>query len=101
MPVTVSRDHLEGSSSVSPQPVPSAQSVVVTYTDPTAGDGVAIEDALGNETPRVTTGSDGVLRQLHHRPHRPRADHATANVSGTGIELVFSKILDYPSTEAE
>ena len=37
------------------------QAVVVTYTDPTAGDDAkAIQDTLGNDTPTFTTGSDGV-----------------------------------------
>ena len=37
------------------------QAVVVSYTDPTAGDDdVALEDAGGNETPSFTTGSGGV-----------------------------------------
>ena len=37
------------------------QAVVVTYTDPTAGDdAVAIEDAAGNETATFTTGRNGV-----------------------------------------
>ena len=37
------------------------QTVVVTYTDPTAGDdAVALEDAAGNETPSFTTSMPGV-----------------------------------------
>ena len=37
------------------------QTVVVTYTDPTAGDDdVALEDAAGNETPSFTTSMPGV-----------------------------------------
>ena len=37
------------------------QAVTLTYTDPTAGDdAVALQDALGNETPTFTTGLNDV-----------------------------------------
>ena len=81
------------------------QSVLITYTDPTAGDdAVALQDAAGNETPTFTTGSGGVPAVTNNSTvdkTGPALQSATVNSGGTGIELVFSEILDFPSTEAE
>ena len=61
------------------------QAVVVTYTDPTAGDdAVAIEDAAGNETATFTTGVNSVpdvvnnsdRRLGHHRALAEQRDRA-------------------------
>ena len=81
------------------------QSVVVTYTDSTAGDdAVAIQDTLGNDTPTFTTGSGGVPAVTNNSTvdkTGPELTSAVVPSSGVNIELVFSEILGYPSTEAE
>ena len=46
---------------VSPPVIRQGQAVVVTYTDPTAGDDAnAIQDTAGNDAATFTTGMDGV-----------------------------------------
>ena len=48
------------------------QAVVVTYTDPTAGDDAnAIQDAAGNDTATFTTGMDGVPAVTTTTPSSP------------------------------
>ena len=55
------------------------QTVVVTYTDPTAGDdAVALEDAAGNETPSFTTSMPGVPAVINNT-----AATGAPSISGT------------------
>ena len=48
--------------------ITAGQVVVVTYTDPTAGDAAAIEDAAGNEVANFTTGQNGVPAVVNNVP---------------------------------
>ena len=87
---------------VSPD-IGAGQAVVVTYTDPTAGDdAVAIEDAAGNETATFTTGVNSVRRRRqqlqrrrggHHRAHAEQRDGQSTDSPVTAMSfeaLVFS-----------
>ena len=80
------------------------QAVVVSYTDPTAGDDdVALEDALGHETPSFTTGSGGVPAVTNNSTvdlTGPALVSATVNAAGTRVQLVFSEDLVIPASGA-
>ena len=70
------------------------QAVTLTYTDPTAGDDVvALQDALGNETPTFTTGLHGVPAVINNSaitvPGAPTGLTATASGT-TAINLSWS-----------
>ena len=75
------------------------QAVTLTYTDPTAGDdAVALQDALGNETPTFTTGLHGVPAVINNStitvltttvPGAPTGLTATASGT-TAINLSWS-----------
>ena len=70
------------------------QAVTLTYTDPTAGDdAVALQDALGNETPTFTTGLNGVPAVINNSainvPGAPTVLSATASGSAR-IDLSWS-----------
>ena len=77
------------------------QAVVVSYTDPTAGDDdVALEDAGGNETPSFTTGSGGVPAVTNNSTvdlTGPSLVSATVSPNGEQINLVFSEDLVIPA----
>ena len=76
------------------------QAVVVSYTDPTAGDDdVALEDALGHETPSFTTGTGGVPAVTNNSTvdlTGPALVSATVNAAGGQVDLVFSEDLVIP-----
>ena len=78
------------------------QAVVVSYTDPTAGDDdVALEDALGHETPSFTTGSGGVPAVTNNSTvdrTGPALVSATVNAAGDQVDLVFSEDLVIPAS---
>ena len=78
------------------------QAVVVSYTDPTAGDDdVALEDALGHETPSFTTGSGGVPAVTNNSTvdrTGPALVSATVNADGDRVDLVFSEDLVIPAS---
>ena len=70
------------------------QAVTLTYTDPTAGDdAVALQDALGNETPTFTTGLNDVPAVINNSaitvPGAPTGLTATAS-GATAINLSWS-----------
>ena len=71
------------------------QAVVVTYTDPTAGDdAVAIEDTAGNETATFTTGRNGVPAVTNNSTvdtTPPTLTRAVVNEGGLFIQLEFSE----------
>ena len=77
------------------------QAVVLSYTDPTAGDDdVALEDALGHETPSFTTGMSGVPAVTNNSTvdlTGPALVSATVNADGDQVQLVFSEDLVLPS----
>ena len=59
------------------------QAVVLSYTDPTAGDDdVALEDALGHETPSFTTGMSGVPAVTNNSEVVVTATTGAATISG-------------------
>ena len=78
------------------------QAVVVSYTDPTAGDDdVALEDAGGNETPSFATGSGGVPAVTNNSTvdlTGPALVSATVIFDGDQISLVFSEDLVIPAS---
>ena len=78
------------------------QAVVLSYTDPTAGDDdVALEDALGHETPSFTTGMSGVPAVTNNSTvdlTGPALVSATVNADGDQVELVFSEDLVLPAS---
>ena len=78
------------------------QAVVLSYTDPTAGDDdVALEDALGHETPSFTTGMSGVPAVTNNSTvdlTGPALVSATVNADGDQVELVFSEVLVLPAS---
>ena len=77
------------------------QTVVITYTDPTAGDdAVAIEDAAGNETATFTTGVNMVAAVINNSTAvagdttPPTLTSAVVNESGLFVQLQFSENVD-------
>ena len=81
------------------------QAIVVTYTDPTAGDdAVAIEDAAGNETATFTTGMNSVPAVTNNSTvdtTPPTLTSATVPASGLFIDLNFSEAYAVPTTGGE
>ena len=81
------------------------QSVVLSYYDPTSGnDTVAIQDSLGNETASFTTGSDGVPAVTNNSTvdkTGPAVTSATVESDGMSITIVFSEVLDVPTSTSE
>ena len=75
---------------------------MLSYTDPTAGDDdVALEDALGHETPSFTTGMSGVPAVTNNSTvdlTGPALVSATVNADGDQVELVFSEDLVLPAS---
>ena len=74
------------------------QTVVITYTDPTAGDdAVAIEDAAGNETATFTTGVNSVPDVVNNSTAvagdttAPTLSSAFVHGSGRNIQFRFSE----------
>ncbi len=72
--------------------------VVVTYTDPTAGnDGTAVQDTAGNDAASFTTGVGGVPAVVNNSTvpdtRAPRLTAASVNAAGTQITLAFSENL--------
>ena len=86
-------------SSLAPQ-IYQGQIVIVTYTDPTAGnDENAIQDAAGNDAASFTTGEDGVPAVTNNSTEAPVAPGAptglTATASGgTQIDLAWTAPAD-------
>ena len=73
------------------------QAVVVTYTDPTAGDdAVAIEDAAGNEAATFTTGRSGVPAVTNNSTvdtTPPTLIRTNVNETGQLLDFLFSEDL--------
>ena len=85
---------------VSP-PIRQGQAVVVTYTDPTAGDdAVAIEDAAGNETATFTTGRDGVPPVTNDSTVAPVPTSAAVAADGNSITVTFDESVDQTNLPA-
>ena len=86
-------------------PIAQGEAVVVSYTDPTAGDdAVALQDALGNETSSFVTGSGGVPAVTNNSTvdrTGPALVSATVGATGTELELVLSEPFATPQTEVE
>ena len=77
------------------------QAVVVTYTDPTAGDdAIAIEDATGNETATFTTGRDGVPVVTNDSTVAPVPTSAAVAADGNSITVTFDESVDQTNLPA-
>ena len=78
---------------------PWAETVVVTYTDPTAGnDEYALQDAAGNEVATFTTGVGGVPAVVNNSrvgassdTTSPTLSSASVNAAGSEITLTFNE----------
>ena len=77
------------------------QAVVVTYTDPTAGDdAVAIEDAAGNETATFTTGMNRVPAVTNTSTLAPVPTSAAVAADGNSITVTFDESVDQTNLPA-
>ena len=91
--ILVSRDTSRSSElafTISPA-IQQNQAVVFSYTDPTSGDdAVALEDALGNETPSFTTGRNGVPAVTNTSTVADTKGPAFASAAADGTSLVIT-----------
>ena len=83
-------------SSLAPQ-IYQGQAVIVTYTDPTAGnDEAAIQDEAGNDASSFTTGEDGVPAVTNNSTVEPSTVALVSNADGT-IESAISRTIQAQS----
>lgn len=83
-------------------PIPEGEPVVLTYTDPTAGDDVFVQDRAGNDVATFTTGRGGVPAVTNNSTYNDTAGPTTttpSNVQSDGLSIVvaFDETLSIPA----